>query len=402
MTTLAMRKRDSTARRDPSRVTGEHKIPRGVAASLAAGWDVPTLIAVAFLVGLGVVAVYSSSSVFAARVYNDAEHFLGLQIAWAGIGLFAMVAAAHLPSGWLKRCAGWGVVVAVVLCALVLIPGIGRLAGGARRWLDLGFMGFQPSEFAKIAVVVGLAAILSNRERSKLSERPSLLVPVLVAQIPVVLVLAEPDLGNAIVLELLVAAMVFCAGLRLRTLGLAGLAALPVFYSLLVGAEWRLQRVLAFIDPWAYRSTVGYQVTEALISIGSGGITGVGLGESKHKLFFLPAAHTDFIFAIVAEELGLIGVTVVLIAVGVLVWRGLRAATRATGSFDAYLAAGLTALIIVPSVFNMCVATGLLPTKGLPLPLVSYGGSNLVATLIAVGLLLRIHRDGRDRSEARP
>jgi cell division protein FtsW len=359
-----------------------------------------TLGAVGLLLGIGLVAVYSSSSVFAARAYDDAEHFLGLQITWVAVGLVVLAIAARLPSDWLRRRAGWGALMAVVLCTMVLIPGLGHLAGGARRWLDLGLASFQPSELAKVAMVVALAAILAQRQRKPVRERPSLLVPILVAQVPVVLILAEPDLGNALVLELIVAVMVFCAGLRLRTLGLVGLAALPVFYSLLVGAPWRLQRVLAFIDPWAYRSTVGYQVTEALISIGSGGLTGVGLGESKHKLFFLPAAHTDFIFAIVAEELGFVGVCAVLAAVAVLVWRGLRAAVRAANSFDAYLAAGLTALIVVPSVFNMCVATGLLPTKGLPLPLVSYGGSNLVATLAAVGLLLRVHRDGGEPAEA--
>ncbi len=411
MRARASRKREPTAVRrapkrrsrrsaDASRITGGHSVLRP-ARSAAVAWDLPTLCAVGLLGGLGLVAVYSSSSVFAARVYGDAEHFLRLQIAWAAIGLVGLTVAARVPSDWLRRRAGWGVLLAVVLCVLVLIPGVGHLAGGARRWLNFGFAGFQPSEFAKVAVVVGLAAVLAHRERKARAERVSLLVPVLLAQIPVVLILAEPDLGNALVLELIVAVMVFCAGLRLRTLGLVALGALPVFYSLLVGAPWRLQRVLAFIDPWAYRSTVGYQVTEALISIGSGGVAGVGLGESKHKLFFLPAAHTDFIFAIVAEELGLIGVGVLLLAVGVLVWRGVRAATRAANTFDAYLAAGVSALIVVPSLFNMCVATGMLPTKGLPLPLVSYGGSNLVATLIAVGLVLRVHRDGREPAEAR-
>jgi cell division protein FtsW len=208
--------------------------------------------------------------------------------------------------------------------------------------------------------------------------------------VPVLLILVEPDLGTALVIELIVAVMVFAAGLRLRTLIMLGLAGLPVLYHLVVGTPFRLQRLLSYVDPWAYRSTVGYQITESLISIGSGGITGVGLGGGKQKLFFLPEAHTDFIFAILGEELGLIGVLLVLAAFVVFVWRGLRIAVHAKTAFDSYLALGLTALVGVPALFNAGVATGLLPTKGLSLPFVSYGGSNLVVTFMAVGMLLRL------------
>ncbi len=381
-----------------SRTTTQTDVKRArVAPALAAaGWDRVTIGATVALVSVGLVVLYSASSVFAARAYGDAEHFLALQTCWIAVGLVGLVAAAQLDGRLLRRIAGVALVASVVLCALVLVPGIGHLAGGARRWLVIGGMSFQPSELAKLAVVLLLAAVLAAREGRPPAERPSLLVPVLVAQVPVALILAEPDLGSALVIELILAVMVFAAGLRLRVLALAALAALPVFYHLLVGTPFRLQRLLSFIDPWAYRTTVGYQVTEALISIGAGGLFGNGLGESKHKLFFLPAAHTDFIFAILAEELGFVGVVGLLLLFGVLIWRGLGATTRAATAFDAYLAIGVTALVGVPALFNVGVATGLLPTKGLPLPLVSYGGSNLVATLIAVGLLLRVLRDGRD------
>ena len=195
------------------------------------------------------------------------------------------------------------------------------------------------------------------------------------------------------VIEMLMVLMVFAAGLRPRTLVILALAALPCLYHLIVGTPFRLRRLLSYIDPWAYRSTVGYQVTEALISIGAGGIWGVGLGAGKQKLFFLPEAHTDFIFAILAEELGLVGVTVLLLAFAVLLWRGGRLAMVARDPFDRYLALGLSGLIGIPAVFNVAVSTGLLPTKGLPLPFISYGGSNLVVTMMAVGLLFRIDRD---------
>lgn len=341
------------------------------------------------LLGTGLLLVYSSSAVHAARTYGDPQHFLTLQLVWAVLGLAAFVAFAHVPSQWLREHAATLVVVATALCVLVLIPGIGHRVGGARRWLAIAGVGFQPSELVKIAVVIAVASVLSRREERQ-GPRRSLLVPILLAQLPIVLVLAEPDLGTALVIELIVGAMVFAAGLPLRLLAMAGLAALPVFYHLVVGTPFRLQRLLGYIDPWAYRSTVGYQVTEALISLGSGGLFGVGLGDGKHKLFFLPEAHTDFIFAILGEELGLVGVVVVLAAFVVLIGTGLAVAMRAASSFDGHLALGLTMLVGIPAVFNMGVATGLLPTKGLPLPLLSYGGSNLLATLAAIGMLMRI------------
>ncbi|MBI5511897.1 MAG: putative lipid II flippase FtsW [Deltaproteobacteria bacterium] len=351
--------------------------------------------AVAALVGIGIVLVYSSSSVFAARTYQDAEHFLRLQLGWAVLGLVGLWVATRTSAELLHRRAGLFLAVSLFLCAIVLIPGIGHLAGGARRWLTVAGVGFQPSEVAKVAVVLMMAAMLARRDSQSPEARQSLLVPVALAQVPVLLILAEPDLGTALVIEIIVGMMVFMAGLRLRTLGLIGLAALPVFYHLVVGTPFRLQRLLSFIDPWAYRSTIGYQVTEALISIGSGGVFGVGLGEGKHKLFFLPEAHTDFIFAILGEELGLVGVVALVGAFGIVIWRGLEAGRRAATGFDAYLAVGATMLLGVPAVFNLLVATGLLPTKGLPLPLISYGGSNLVLTLVALGLVMRVERDGR-------
>lgn len=363
--------------------------------SLLAGWDAPLVAVTIVLAGLGLVLVYSASSVYAARTYGDAEHFLALQASWTLAGLLALIFTAKQSGERLARLAPWFFLATTVLCAAVLVPGLGKLVNGAQRRLVLGPVGFQPSEVTKIAVVVVLALVLARRERRQREARPSLLVPVLLVQVPVLLILAEPDLGTAIVVELLVAAMVFVAGVRLRTLLFLGLASLPVIYHLVVGTPFRLQRLLSYIDPWAYRSTVGYQITESLISIGSGGMTGVGLGGGKHKLFFLPEAHTDFIFAILAEELGLVGVLVVLGAFALFIWRGLGLARRARTAFDAYLALGLTALVGIPALFNAAVATGLLPTKGLSLPFVSYGGSNLVVTFAAVGMLLRIAAEQR-------
>lgn len=388
--TTGSRRRPSTKRN-----TARPTTARATVAPWSLGVDGWLLGAVALLFGLGLVLVYSSSAAHAAKTYGDAEHFLWLHFVRAVLGVGLAMLMMMVPGAALERRAGWVLVAAVVLLVAVLIPGLGVVRGGARRWLELGPLAFQPSEVAKLAVVIGLATIFARREQRPLQARPSLLIPVMVAQVPVVLILAEPDLGTALVIELIVATLVFVAGVRLRTLIALGLLALPVFYHLVVSADWRLRRILAFIDPWAYRQTIGYQLSEALISIGSGGVFGLGLGEGKHGLFFLPEAHTDFIFAILAQELGLVGVLLLLTAFGVVIWRGVSIAAAATHSFDRYLAMGLTALIGIPAVFNTAVVTGLLPTKGLPLPLVSYGGSNLMITLAAVGLLLRIERDGR-------
>ena len=362
---------------------------REVAASRTDGTIVGIVVA---LVSLGLVLVYSASSVYAQRNFGDAEVFLRAQLRACAIGGVACLVLMRTPTEWLRDNALKIFLACTALCVLVLIPGIGHVAGGARRWLQAGPLGFQPSELAKMSVIVMLAAVLAKREK-KQGKGGKLLVPVLLTQVPVALILAETDLGTALVIELIMFTMIFAAGLRLRTIAVMALAALPVFYHLVMGTPFRLQRMLGYIDPWAYRSTVGYQVTEALISIGSGGVFGLGLGDGKHKLFFLPEAHTDFIFAILGEELGLVGILALLTGFGLFIWRGLAIASEAKDPFAAYVAVGIVALIGVPAIFNVCVATGLLPCKGLPLPFVSYGGSNLLTALAGTGMLLRIARE---------
>ena len=287
---------------------------------------------VGVILGLGLILVYSSSASFAARS-ADSAFFLRQQATRALIGFGLLMLLYRVPGAWLLRYAPVILLGAVLLCIAVLIPGIGLVSGGARRWIDLGAVRFQPSEVAKLAVVIAVAAVLARRESKPERKRASLLVPVALAQIPVVLILGEPDLGTALVIELILGVMVFAAGLQIRTLVLLGLAALPVFYHLVVSTPFRLRRLLSYIDPWAYRDSVGYQITEALISMGSGGVWGVGLGEGKHGQFFLPEAHTDFIFAILGQELGLVGITILLTAFGVLVWRGARIVLQAGKRF---------------------------------------------------------------------
>jgi cell division protein FtsW len=355
--------------------------------------DRTLLLATLLLLGLGLVLVYSSSSIYAGRLYQDPHRFLRSQSVFAGLGLISLWGAAQVPRQFLQRRGGWLWLVAMLSCAAVLVPGIGHFVGGARRWLLFMGVSCQPSEFCKLALVVVLAALLAKRAVTL--PRRGLWLPFVLVQAPVALILCEPDLGTALVIEQVMVVMLFAAGLRARTLLTLGACSLPILYHLIVGTPFRLRRVMSYVDPWAYRSTTGYQVTEALISIGSGGLWGSGLGEGKQKLFFLPEAHTDFIFAVLAEELGFVGVALLVAAFAVLVGRAIYLATLAQQPFDQFLAMGVAALIGIPAVFNTCVATGLLPTKGLPLPFISYGGSNLLISLTAVGLLLRVARDVR-------
>jgi cell division protein FtsW len=273
--------------------------------------------------------------------------------------------------------------------------------GGARRWLDLGLARFQPSEFAKVALVILFAVVCSRRAARGETDTKSLIVPFMFAQIPIALIYFEPDLGTAFVIEMVLLTMLVVAGLKVRVVAMVTLAIAPIVYHLIMGTNYRLRRVMGFIDPWAHRSDEGYQLTEALISIGSGGLTGLGLGQGKKQLFFLPEAHTDFIFAILAEELGFIGVVFFVTAFSILVFRSVRIAMQAPDLFRVFLATGITAMLAIPMLFNLAVVTGLVPTKGLPLPFMSSGGSNMLMALVCVGVLLRIHletQDGRDIS----
>lgn len=347
-------------------------------------------LAVGILLTMGLVMVYSSSSAYAGKVFGDPEFFIRRQLVWCALGLGAIVAVVRVPTEIFSRRAGWFLLLALFLCALVLVPGVGVKVGGARRWLDLGIARFQPSEFAKLALVIIFSVVLAKRASRRDQDTASLAVPFLFAQIPVGLILMEPDLGTAVVIEGVLLAMLLVAGMRIRLLAMITLVLAPVGYHLVMGTEYRLRRILGFMNPWAHRSDEGYQLTEALISIGSGGVSGVGLGQGKKQLFFLPEAHTDFIFAILAEELGFIGVVFFVTSFSILIFRAARIAMRAPDMFRVFLATGITAMLAIPMLFNLAVATGLVPTKGLPLPFMSAGGSNMLVTLFCVGLLLRI------------
>ncbi len=344
------------------------------------------------LLGLGVVMVYSASAVFASTRLGDHTYFLERQ------ALYALLGAGVLYVGWRvdfrvhRKLALPMVAVAIGLLMVVLLPGLGHTGGGATRWLPIGPFTLQPGELAKPILVVALAAFLARRrERELEGEDPGPIWPLLaVPGVMAMLLLAEPDFGSAVILTVLTFVMLFVGGARISYLLLAVLAALPLGYHLIASSPYRMRRLLSFLDPWSHRHDIGYQVSESLISIGSGGVSGLGIGDGRQKLFFLPAAHTDFIFSIIGEELGLLGVLFVVLCFGSIVLAGLLLARRARTVFGSYLALGLTTLIGLQAATNMAVTLGLAPTKGLTLPLVSYGGSSLLATCYALGLLLSV------------
>jgi cell division protein FtsW len=340
--------------------------------------------------------VYSSSAVFANGRYHDDAFFFWRQLKFAIAGLLALSASSRLPVEWLRRNVRFVLLFGVAVLVLVLIPGLGQVSGGARRWLSLGVTRVQPAEFAKLLVVVFMAHALARRHEGQ--TQSSLWVAAGWVQLIVGLVLLERDFGTAVILELIILLMLFVGGAKLGRLFLAVFAAIPVALYLIQSQPYRLRRMSAFLEPFADRRGAGYQLSEALLSLGSGGLFGVGLGDSRQKLYFLPEAHTDFIFAIIGEELGFIGCAFLILLFGAFIFIAQRIAARQELPFRRYLVLGLASWIGLQAGVNMCVATGLLPTKGLTLPFISYGGSSLLACCVGTGLILSIAR-ARDEEE---
>ena len=357
----------------------------------AAAFDGLLLLAALALTALGAVMVYSASAVVAEAKQHDQFYFLFRQLVAAGAGLLLLVAALHLGTARLERLAKPLLYVTVAGLLLVLVPGVGRMAGGARRWIDLGVLSFQPAEAAKVALVLWLARSLARTDRETLRDLKRGFAPhAAVAAALMALCILERDFGSCVVLALVLAAMLFAAGARGLHLAGAGVLAAAAGWWAIAGTAYRMRRIQDWLRPFENREGGGYQMVESLLGIGNGGWLGQGLGQGKGKLFYLPAAHTDFIGAVVAEELGLLGVALLVALYVLFCWRGLRAAARAADAFSCFLAVGVTALVGVQALLNLSVVLVLLPTKGLTLPFVSYGGSSLMTLLGATGALLAV------------
>ncbi len=341
------------------------------------------------LVFFGLVMVFSASAVMANERFGSAYTFLFRQFAWAAAGMVFMWGAMNVDYHRYKHPAVVFSLLALTTLLLVAVFFLDR-SHNTHRWIRVGAFSFQPSELAKPAIILFLAYFLENRTKSMEDWRNTLVPAMLPPLVLAVLIVRQPDLGTTIVCLGIAAIVLFVAGLRLRYFGYALAASILPLYFLVFRVKWRYDRILAFLDPYADPQGRGFHMIQSLIAVGTGGVSGMGLMEGKQKLFYLPEPHTDFIFAVVAEELGLIGAMLVVTLFGIFLYRGMRTAVANDDLFAKFLATGITAMIAVQAFFNISVVLGLMPTKGIPLPLISYGGSSLFVTLACVGVLLNI------------
>jgi cell division protein FtsW len=364
--------------------------------------DGTVLVITVVLALIGLVMVFSASGVVAGNRFHDAIYFLKRQLAWLLFGFILLQIASHLDYLMWRKLALPILIMTAVLLILVLIPSIGVAAKGARRWFKLGSISIQPAEMVKLVVVLYVAAYLTHKGDRVKEFKRGFLPPFIIVGLLSALVLLQPDLGTVVVIGTVTLGLLFFA--RARLLHLSALIPLLLLAGGLMiwKSPYRLQRMLTFLDPMKDPMGAGFQVNQSFLAFGSGGPFGVGLGAGKQKLFFLPEAHTDFVLALVGEELGLVGTAAIMLLFGVLIMKGFHIAGRAQDPFGRHLALGITLLIGAQALINAGVATGLLPTKGLTLPLVSYGGSSLLINLLAIGILLSISRDrqrGRHTSD---
>ena len=354
--------------------------------------DFVLFLTVLMLLSVGLVMVFSSSEYVTMVRYNDSFYFFKRQLLWALIGLTAMFGMMNFDYFRLKRWIGPIVAGGFLLLIAVLIPGIGEVVNGARRWIDLGFMSYSPAELVKLCMIMFVAFGLSKKKENIQSFKEGLLPYLVFMLLAAGLILLQPDLGTAIVLCGTIFIMFFAAGARIFHLGsLAGLGVLGVAVAIYF-EPYRMSRFLAFMDPEKDPQGTGYHIIQSLYALGSGGLFGMGLGQSKQKFLYLPESHTDFIFAILGEELGFIGASLVVLLFIMLVWRGLKVAVTSPDPFASLLAAGITSGIALQAIINMGVVTGSMPVTGVPLPFISSGGTSLLFTLMGVGIILNISK----------
>jgi len=344
------------------------------------------------LISIGIVMIYSASGIYALEEFGDKAHYLKRHVLFLGIGLILALTVMACDYRDIRPYVKPILLFSIVLLVLVLIPELGKESYGARRWFKIGPFSFQPSELAKLTMLLYTADFL-ERKGNKIGNYFQGFLPIMfILGIICFLVIKQPDLGNSILLASIVLILLFVAGARLWHLGFLGLLSLPALYFLVATVPYRMRRITAFLDPWQDSQGAGFQLTQSQIALGSGGVFGLGPGQSVQKLFYLPAAHTDFILSIIGEELGLIGTMAVIVLFIIFIWQGARIAKRVTDPFGYYLSLGIVVLLGLQAVVNIGVSIGAFPTKGLPLPFISYGGSSLIFNLIAVAFLLNISR----------
>jgi len=346
------------------------------------------------LICIGIVMIYSASSIYAWEKYQDSFFFLKRHISFIALGILLTFLVMSVDYRKFRRFAKPVLILSLLLLVLVLIPGIGREISGARRWFRFKFISFQPSELAILAIIIYLADFIHRKGDMVRTLWKGFVPQMLVLGLMVLLILMQPDLGTALVIGIVVFIMLFIAGVRLTYLLSLILASLPLLYILIFSVPYRRMRIMTFLNPWLDPKGSGFQIIQSQISLGSGGILGVGLGHSKQKLFYLPAAHTDFIFSIIGEELGLLGTIAVIILFIIFIQQGLKIVKNAPDKFGYFLSLGLVLTVSLKAIINIGVSCGIFPTKGLPLPFISYGGSSFIFDMVSVGILMNIARIG--------
>jgi cell division protein FtsW len=370
--------------------TSSDRRPQRSAGQQPLHYDIRLLFPVLFLVGIGVVMVYSASSALALKNFGSDCYFLKKQSIFALLGIVVLVFCKNFPYRFFRSLTYPLLILAVTFLVVILISGFGYSAGGSTRWFRFGGFTFQPSELARFSLVIYLAYSLSKKQ-DKVKDFYLGFVPhALVFGILAALIVIQPDFGSTVILGAITWIMLFVGGVRITHLSLSLAVMGPVAYFFMMNAEYRMNRILSFLNPWQYPSGEGYQIVHSLMAFGSGGIWGAGIGKGYQKLFYLPEPHTDFIFSVIGEEFGLVGVMVILGLYVMIVWRGVIIAKNSKDSFGALVAIGLTTAIGLQVCVNMGVALGLLPTKGLTLPFLSYGGTSLLINMASVGVLMNI------------
>ncbi|NLV15790.1 MAG: putative lipid II flippase FtsW [Syntrophomonadaceae bacterium] len=359
--------------------------------------DLVLFLVVFLLVAIGIIMIFSASAVTANIKYQDPFLFLRKQAIWIVLGFILMLVAMKLNYHRLRELGVAAIIISVLSLIAVLLPGIGSTVKGAARQIDLGFTSFTPSELAKLCTVIFMASSLSRNFDKIKSFTKGLLPYLLFLGVICGLIILQPDLGTTFAIAVTGFLMLAMSGARYSHLGILALVGMVLVGLAIYLEPYRMIRFIAFLDPWKYANDAGFQTIQSLYALGSGGLFGMGLGQSRQKFFYLPEQHTDFIFAILGEELGYLGVILVLGLFLIFAWRGFRIALKAPDSFGSLLAAGLTTMVMAQALINLGVVSGSLPVTGIPLPFISFGGSSLIFTLIAVGLLLNISRYVYDR-----
>jgi cell division protein FtsW len=354
--------------------------------------DYALLLVTLLLLGIGLVMVFSASYIIAEESRGDPCYFLRRQATWVGLGLAGMFFLSHVPYWKLRRWSLFLILLNFVLLTLVF-TGLGEdLGTEARRWLGFGSFTVQPSELSKLAFIIFTAAFMSSRSIRIQKFWSSSFIPLFLAGIAFVFIVAQPDLGTALVLLAGTVVIILLAGMPFKQAVALFALSLPPLVAVTIKEEYRMRRLLSFLDPWADPGGAGYQIIQSLYALGPGHLFGVGLGRSRQKLYYLPEPQNDFIFAVIGEELGFVGAVAVLLLFFVLIWRGLKIAMMAPDTFGSLLAAGITGMIAIQALLNIAVVTGSVPVTGINLPLISAGGSSVFFTLLGIGILLNISR----------